>query len=290
MTIAFNGCGRVGTSLAKYFTEKGLNVIGMNDRTAANGQQSAEFVGVPFFSDRTQLISSADVIFLTVSDGAIPLVWNEIKAECSAAQLCHKIFVHCSGALPSSVLSPAVNGGEPLHIGVASLHPAQAFCDKYESYKSLPLTVFTLEYDIPDDIPNRLTDILQTLGNQYAVINGASKAKYHAANVMASNCMVALFSIAQRCLAECGITEEVSRSLLGSLAVGNAENIRQNGVINALTGPIDRGDAATVTKHLSVLNGETKEIYKLLSQELVKIAEKKNADKDYTEIKEILAR
>ncbi|MBP5450433.1 MAG: NAD(P)-dependent oxidoreductase, partial [Spirochaetales bacterium] len=74
MTIAFIGCGRVGTSLAKYFRDKDLNVIGMNDRTASIGQKSAEFVGVPFFADRAELITESDVIFITVSDGAIPIV------------------------------------------------------------------------------------------------------------------------------------------------------------------------------------------------------------------------
>ena len=286
MTIAFIGCGRVGTSLAKYFTDKGLSVIGMNDRTASVGQDSAEFVGVPFFADRAELIAVADVIFLTLSDGAIPLVWNEIKAECSPAQLCGKTFVHCSGALSSAIFS---SGDEyNLHIAAASLHPAQAFCDKYESFKALPQTVFTAEYDIPPNMPNRITQLLDMLGNRYAVIDGASKAKYHAANVMASNLMVALFSLAQQALSECGISEEVSSSLLGSLAVGNADNIRQNGVVKALTGPIDRGDTSTVAKHLQVLSGETLEIYRHLSLELVNIAKKKNPKKDYGEIMEIL--
>ena len=103
MTISFIGCGRVGTSLAKYFKDRDLNVIGMNDRTPQNGQESAEFIGVPFFADRTELITGADVIFLTVSDGAISTVWNEIKSECDMAQLCGKTFVHCSGALSSAI-------------------------------------------------------------------------------------------------------------------------------------------------------------------------------------------
>ena len=285
MNIAFIGCGRVGTSLAKYFKDKDLNVIGMNDRTASIGQESAEFVGVPFFADRAELITGADVIFLTVSDGAIPIVWNEIKSEYNLAKLCGKTFVHCSGALSSAVFS---SGDENLHIAAASLHPAQAFCDKYESYKALPQTVFTAEYDIPPNMPNRITQLLDILGNRYAVIDGASKAKYHAANVMASNLMVALFRLAQQALSECGISEEVSRSLLGSLAVGNAQNILQNGVVKALTGPIDRADATTVAKHLQVLTGETLEIYRHLSLELVNIAKKKNPEKDYGEIMEIL--
>ena len=286
MTISFIGCGRVGTSLAKYFKDRDLNVIGMNDRTPQNGQESAEFVGVPFFVDRAELITGADVIFLTVSDGAISTVWNEIKSECNMAQLCGKTFVHCSGALSSAIFSSGDDNHT--HIAAASLHPAQAFCDKYESYRSLPQTVFTAEYDIPQNMPNRITELLAFLGNRYVIIDGEQKAKYHAANVMASNCMVALFSLAQQALAECGISEEVSRSLLGSLAVGNAENILHNGVVKALTGPIDRGDAATVGKHLSVLNGETLDIYKQLSLELVKIAKKKNPEKNYEEIKNLL--
>ena len=76
--------------------------------------------------------------------------------------------------------------------------------------------------------------------------------------------------------------------MLGSLAVGNAQNILQNGVVKALTGPIDRGDAVTVAKHLQVLTGETLEIYRHLSLELINIAKKKNPAKDYGEIQNLL--
>ena len=56
----------------------------------------------------------------------------------------------------------------------------------------------------------------------------------------------------------------------------------------ALTGPCERGDAETVKKHFKYLDGDDRELYKLISLRLVKIAEKKNPEKDYKDLKKLL--
>ena len=59
--------------------------------------------------------------------------------------------------------------------------------------------------------------------------------------------------------------------------------------MQALTGPVERGDAETVRKHLSVLgDGPEGELYRAASEVLVSIAERKNPDRDYGEIRRIL--
>ena len=70
--------------------------------------------------------------------------------------------------------------------------------------------------------------------------------------------------------------------------MNNAENIDSKGVINALSGPIERNDVKTVKEHLSVINGSEKDIYKLLSKELIDVAMKKDNTKDYCNMKKII--
>lgn len=63
--------------------------------------------------------------------------------------------------------------------------------------------------------------------------------------------------------------------------------LRQEGMIQALTGPIERNDVETVAKHLEVLQGERRELYCLLAKRLIKVAHLKNPHRDYNGIKNI---
>lgn len=50
----------------------------------------------------------------------------------------------------------------------------------------------------------------------------------------------------------------------------------QDGVIASLTGPAERGDTATIQKHLDCLDGSTREVYALLNDTLLEIADRKH--------------
>lgn len=63
--------------------------------------------------------------------------------------------------------------------------------------------------------------------------------------------------------------------ILKPLMLNNLSEALENGVENALTGPIERGDVATVAKHLEVLDSERKDIYKALGKQILNIAERK---------------
>ena len=68
----------------------------------------------------------------------------------------------------------------------------------------------------------------------------------------------------------------------------SASNAAQKGAVQALTGPVERGDAKTVMSHLEAINENEKEVYLLLTEKLVEIASEKNPDRDYTKLKKIL--
>ena len=106
---------------------------------------------------------------------------------------------------------------------------------------------------------------------------------------MASNLVIALLNMSVEVFKQCGFDENIAQKAIFSLFKGNADNIVNNGLINALTGPIERNDVKTVKNHLNSLDNETwANVYKLLSLELVDLAKKKHVDRNYDELKEVL--
>lgn len=68
----------------------------------------------------------------------------------------------------------------------------------------------------------------------------------------------------------------------------NIKNIKEQGVLNSLTGPIERCDLETIKGHYEALNDEDKELYTILSRHLLKITKVKNYEKDYSKIEKYL--
>lgn len=66
--------------------------------------------------------------------------------------------------------------------------------------------------------------------------------------------------------------------------LNNIKNIGELGLVKSLTGPVERGDVKTIEKHLSSLSEEDKMLYKLLAKKLVKVAQERNYDRDYSQL------
>jgi predicted short-subunit dehydrogenase-like oxidoreductase (DUF2520 family) len=92
-------------------------------------------------------------------------------------------------------------------------------------------------------------EIATRLEAKFLAIETASKTLYHAAAVVASNYLVTLFHVATRMLGGCGIGSDDALQVLMPLVRGTLANVERRGVAKALTGPIARGDVATVDAH-----------------------------------------
>lgn len=66
------------------------------------------------------------------------------------------------------------------------------------------------------------------------------------------------------------------RKALAPLLLGNAQHVASEGTVASLTGPAERGDMATIEKHLTCLSGKTREVYQILNETLLRIAEEKH--------------
>ncbi len=277
MKFGFIGAGKVGFSLGKYLADNGLQVTGYYSQFEEDAIEAAEFTNTNQYTDLEKLVEDSDVIFLTVTDGQIGNVWNQLKSS----QIKNKIVCHCSGALSSEIFS----GIAEHNCFGYSIHPLFAVSNKYESYKELSNSYFTIEGN-----PNRLEeirDIFVSLGNKVCVISKEDKVKYHAAAAMASNLVVGIIHASENLLKECGFDEISAHEALVSIIKGNVEHIICDGTVGALTGPIERNDVSTVKKHLLTLEDNNKEIYKAVSREIVEIAKIKS-NNDYSEMEELL--
>ena len=279
LKIAFIGAGRVAFSLGRYFAENGLNLLGYYSRNNKNAEEAARFTNSESFCSIKEIVEAGDVIFITTSDGAIKEVADEIFAlgdkyekEHEGISIKNKIFCHCSGAMSGAVFTNLEEAGA---FGY-SIHPMFAFNDKQTSFKELSKAYFTIEGNKEKiDVIKGMFDIL---GNNYQLIDAKNKTLYHAAAVMASNLVIALYSMAADTLKKCGFAEEDAIKALVPLFINNALNLEKTSPQKALTGPVDRADYKTVEKHLAELDGDYKEVYIKLSNRLVEIAKDKRLE------------
>lgn len=277
MKIGFIGAGKVGFSLAKYFRQNNLNVIGIYSRNKLSAQEASKFIGIKNYTTIDKIVKDSDIIFLTVLDTAVLEVWNYIKK----LPISNKIVCHCSGALSSYIFE----GVRDLNAYAYSLHPVLAIYDKLSSYTLLKGACFTLEGSL--EKLNVMQTMIEQAGNKTYIISTENKVLYHCAAVFTSNFMVALAQIGLDLLNDCGFDEQ-SSSILFPLMTANIQSIVSHGTTKALTGPVERCDIETITNHLSKLTGEEKELYILLSKKLISISKVKNPNINYQKLELIM--
>jgi|GEM_PF-6968 len=272
LKIGFVGAGRIGCALGRYFIDRGINVTGYFSRTRQNAQNAAEFTKTQCYGGLEKLVETSDVLMLSVTDAAIGEVWKTLKQF----NIKGKTVCHCSGALTSDIFDGITELGA---VG-CSLHP---FCAVGTKETVIPSeTCFTYE---GQDCEFRRT--LQKTNISLHYIEEKNKVKYHAAAVFLSNFLNSIAYTGGNILKECGLGEDFIQNVLNSIFLGQAGNIVRNGVIESLSGPVERNDALTVQKHLECLADEEKTLYTALSRRLIEVAGRKN-NNDYTEMRKML--
>lgn len=276
MKTGFIGAGKVGCSLGKFLSVRGIEITGYFDRDTTYAEEAAQFTQSKAFATARELVCESDVVFITVPDGLISRVFNEIKTF----PIEGKYICHCSGSISSR---DAFAGIGETGAYEYSVHPLFAVSDRFETYRELADAFFTLEGN-PAHL-DEMSELLTKAGMTFQIIDPASKTRYHLAAVYSSNLLLALLGQGILLLQECGFSEEDARKALEPLITGNVQHALQAGPAKALTGPVERGDAGTLEKHLSVMEDEEdRQLYLLLSKKLVELAKVKNPDRDYAQL------
>lgn len=282
LKIGFIGAGKVGFSLGKFFVENHIQVTGYYSRHQESAAKAADFTGTGCYETLQKLIHDSDAIFLTVPDGVIMQIYQELQKY----DLTDKMICHCSGALSSREAFPGINA-----CGASgySIHPLFPISSRYESYRELTDAFFCLEGE--EEGLSVWQTIFTSCGVRTRCISPEKKVAYHCGCAIASNLVCALLDESFHLFAECGFSEEEAMQALAPLVESNMRHILQKGSRAALTGPLERGDAQTVAKHLQVLSrNDAKEMYRASSLRLLEVAKQKNPERNYTGIEELLSK
>jgi predicted short-subunit dehydrogenase-like oxidoreductase (DUF2520 family) len=177
-------------------------------------------------------------------------------------------IAHVSGALGLDALSALSDNPR------GSFHPLQSFPMPRPAAAFRGITV-AVDATTPA-LLRRLRALARALGARPRRVTDRERAAYHAAAVFASNFTDVVVAEAVRLLVKTGWTEAEAVAALVPLVEGAVSNIRRRGPVQALTGPIRRGDAETVSRHLSVV--ERPELYRMLALVALEIAQEAGLD------------
>jgi len=240
------GAGHVGRALGRVFTARGIFAVqDVLTRSQASAQAAVGFIGAGHAVDAPGWLRAADVWMLAVSDDRL----QEVAAALAQAQdLSGAVVFHCSGAKSAVELAPLRAAGAVL----ASVHPVRSFADPAAVAAAFDGTWCGVEGD-PAALA-LLVPAFEAAGARIVAIDPAAKTVYHAASVFASNYLVTVLDAALRAYQAAGIPEQVARELAQPLAAETLANVMRLGAEQALSGPIARGDEATVARQQTAVD------------------------------------
>ena len=247
--LGFIGAGTVAGVLALALSSHGYPVAAVSSRHLSSAEELASTVeGCTATASGQTVAEAADLVFITTPDDAITAVADQIKWPPG------KSVVHCSGADTTQALASARASGA----AVGVFHPLQTFAGAEPAINNLPGTTFALEAEEP--LLSLLKEMAGALGGYAIELKAGDKVIYHAAAVIACNYLVTLVKQAADLWQTFGVPPEQSVRALLPLLKGTVRNIETVGIPNCLTGPIARGDAGTIAKHLAALEKAAPEV------------------------------
>lgn len=239
-TLNLVGAGHVGRVLGRLFADSGAFALqDVLTRSLSSAQEAVAFIGAGTACAALETMRPAQVWLLALGDDAIA---PGCAALAAAQPLAGAVVFHCSGAKASTELQAARDSGAL----VASVHPVRSFADPDTVAAGFAGTFCGIEGDAA--ALALLEPRFDAIGARLVRIDPAAKTVYHAAAVFASNYLVTVLDAALRAYQAAGVPEAVARELARPLALETVANVFRIGPEAALSGPIARGDLATVAR------------------------------------------
>ena len=241
--LALVGSGRAGTTVADALVARGWRVMAVAGRSpdapstvAAAARYDAPAVPV---EDAGR---DADLVVIGTPDAAI----DDVAAQLARTVRPDALVVHLSGARGLDALAAV-----PARTG--ALHPLQTLPNPEAGRARLPGSWCAVAGDA------QVADVARSLGLTPIEVDDDDRAAYHAAACIASNHIVALLAQVQQ-------VAPVPLEAFLPLVRAAVDNVAALGPEAALTGPVARGDVATVRGHLDSLSGTDRDAYLALAR------------------------
>jgi predicted short-subunit dehydrogenase-like oxidoreductase (DUF2520 family) len=271
LNVSIIGTGRLGTVLARALAARGYSIKSL----VARRLQSARKAAAPlddkpdtFAANQIRLLPQADLFLICVPDDQIASVATELSKLRLEGQ---PTALHTSGALSSDVLSVLKAQGW----SAGSLHPLISV-----SGADAPINGAFWCVEGDQRAARVGKQIVRDLGGTSFSIRSAEKPLYHAAAVMTSGNVVALFDVALEMLVQSGLTRKTARRILQPLLASTVRSLETKDPAQALTGTFSRGDVETVKRHLAALKAkklpDANELYRALGLRSLKLTKHKH--------------
>jgi predicted short-subunit dehydrogenase-like oxidoreductase (DUF2520 family) len=285
-SVAIIGAGRLGQALAIALQSSGYPILALVARRRHKAEKAVALLGaneprpLALAANHLRELPETDLIIISTPDDAIEETAQRLANFSGLANSRRgnrrRTVLHTSGALSSAALAPLA---QP-EFQIGSMHPLVSISDPISGAAALRRGYFCLEGTRKAKL--LAVSIVQDLGGNSFQIKPENKALYHAAAVMASPHLVALFDVAVEMLAACGLEPANAQKVLLPLLDSTVNNLKTSRPRKALTGTFARGDIATVRKHLNALSGkeiaQALEVYKLLGQRSLQLANENGVD------------
>ncbi len=275
----------MGQALGRLLRDRGEAVVAVGSRSVEQARRAAQFVGggmaavgyfdIPRYGSR---------VLVAVPDDGI----GEVARVLAAGGMRSGIALHTSGARGQEALYALAEVG----VACGSWHPLQTAASPEEGVRVLPGVAFAI-----DGAPAAVAwaeALTALLGGMVLRIPAAARPLYHAAATISSNYLIALMATAVILMEAAGVEESSARRALEPLARASMENAFRLGPVDALTGPIARGDVGTVRAHVEALRtaaASTESLYCAAGLATLEIARQKGlAETAASAIEEVLRR
>ena len=239
MRIALVGPGRAGQSIAISANGAGHDVAAVAARDIEQATVVARrFDAVPLAIGEP--VPPVDLVIIAVTDDAIEAVAGEIApvARNAAASA-----IHLSGATPVSALQAFGDHG----VAIGSFHPLQTMPTPELGARRLAGAWVAVTADEP--LRSTLYDLAETIGLRPFDLRDDDRLAYHAAAAAAANFPIAALAIAERLFEAKNVPFDAARPLVDAIVA----NAFDSGPEASLTGPIARGDTATVAAQIGAV-------------------------------------
>lgn len=269
------GAGQVGRGLFRAFRASGVEVLGLHGHRPSGFATSSGALP-PSLSDANAVIVAVreDQI-----DDAIAELINERGSGSRGRLAPGTVLLHTSGSAEPELI-PRLS---EFDLRGGTFHPLVPFAIPERAPELLRRAWIGIDGD--DQARATSRRLAGHIGARTLDIPPGGKGTYHAAAVMSSNFPVVLAAIASDLLIGLGIPERSAQHAVHSLLEGAVTNLADVPPDEALTGPIVRGDADIVMKHLAALrsDADARAVYKRVSLAALSIAQRRGVPAEQLE-------
>ena len=252
LAVGVVSAGRVGSVLGAALARAGHTVVAASGISAASHARAERLLpGVPL-EPPDDVVALADLVLLAVPDDALEGLVSGLAA--TGTWRPGQIVIHTSGSYGVDVLRPAAEAGAlPL-----ALHPVMTFTGREEDLQRMAACSVGVTAAPDDEAAWNVGEALTVeMGGEPIRVPEAARPLYHTALAHGANHLVTLVADCLELLGGAGIAN--AERMIGPLLSAALDNALRHGD-RALTGPVARGDAGTVRKHLAVLADAAPEI------------------------------